>query len=220
MTNGRRLASVVVLALVGGGTAARGANLIQNGTFDTNTTGWTNVAVWDGTRDANNNPNSGSDQVAITSAGPATCTDSVQVVPVSGGTGYDASADILIASALTNVAGQAAVVVDFCSDANCAAWPSTIVGSFSMGPANNSNALDTWLHVASGAQIAPAGAQAAIIFLNPCANATGTFTANFDNVVLQQAATAEVPTLGLGGILALAAGLAIVALLTLARWRV
>jgi len=219
MNTRRWLASAALLTLVAGGSAARAANLIQNGTFDTNTTGWTNVAIWDGTRDANSNPNSGSDQVPITSSGPVTCTDSVQVVPVSAGTGYDASADILVASALTNVAGQASVNVDFCSDANCAAWPSTIVGSFSMGPANNSNALDTWLHVASGAQIAPAGAQAAIIFLNPCANATGTFTANFDNIVLQPAAIGEVPTLDHGGILLLAAALAVAALLALGRAR-
>ncbi len=213
MTAKHWLPTLVLLRLALGSAAAGAANLLQNGTFDTNTTGWTNVAVFDGTR---GNP-AGSDRVAVTSTGGTACTDSIQCVPISGGLGYDASADILVASALTTAPGTASVTFIWSSDPACANLSTTSLGSFAIGPATNANALDQWLHFDSGVQIAPPGARSLFVAPNPCADAAGTFTANYDNLVLQQAPITAVPTLSSTSLLVLGLGLVAAALLLLAR---
>jgi hypothetical protein len=181
---------------------ANAQNLIVNGTFDQNVDSWGNVAVWDGTRDANNNPNSGSDQVPVTFGGEITSTDSFQCVSVTAGKSYNLSGQILIPSALTTASGSAAIYVIWTSSPTCSFTDS--VGSFATNQIGNSNALDTWYGVSATAQTAPPGAVTAFVALDSTASTAGQFTANFDNIVLEATPTPTTATAPATGTIALA----------------
>ena len=184
-------------------------NLIVNGTFNTTTTGWTGATFWDGTRDASNNPNSGSDQVEVVTTSNA-CAMSIQCVPLTPGTTYEMSAEILFPSGSENTAaGEGGVGIAIYPGSNCTGTQNgaTLVGILS----TTTTPKDTWQTVSS-VLVAPATAQSANVELSSCANVVGKTTTNFDNVVVQVAPIAAVPALGSSGLVALTALLALAAL--------
>jgi hypothetical protein len=160
---------------------ATAANLVTNGTFDTNTNGWAGAA-WDGTRDANGSATSGSDQVSVIWQTGTTSQNSIQCVPlISAGTSYNASVAILVPSDpnLNSAPGLAQLQLSWSSDPACQNLNTTETGSFIVGPINSTYPRDKWVVFDSGPQTAPATTRS--MYLAPACRDTGAAPAGFLN---------------------------------------
>lgn len=183
------LRAAIAAGMAFAGTAplgAQAANLVSNGTFDTNANGWTNAVLWDGTRDAGSNPASGSDQVSVSGNG---CTSSNQCVAATPGTAYDLSAQVLISSVLTTGDGIAQVVALWQST-DCLQPLGKVISSDTTSNVGNAAGLDAWHGVSLAALVAPPTTKSIQIGLNTCSQTNNKFTANFDNVSFSVAVAA------------------------------
>ena len=195
----RPLCWVATLCLLAMPLLANAQNLITNGTFDTNVAGWA-YGVWDGTRDANNDPHSGSNQIVAPYQSDNSGLYSSQCVAVTAGQNYILSAQVLIPSALTTTtSGYAELMADWYPDSTCASGNYT--SRLETSHVVSSDGLDNW-HGVGASQTAPPGTHSALIVVFSYAYAPGgQFTANFDNIVFEAqpaapAATATAPAAG------------------------
>ncbi len=167
------------------------ANLVQNGSFDSDVSDWTVVMpavstlVWD-PLDAGGSPTSGSGlgtNAAVVASG--SCFFDQCVGGVLPGHGYDLAAAILYEGGQVTT-GSAFVVLYWYSSSSC-------TGSVGVDstPTVHSSTPDTWVASATPDLFAPAGAHSAVVRLYMTKTEDhDTLAAYFDNVFLGPAASA------------------------------
>jgi hypothetical protein len=172
---------------------AVGQNLLQNGTLDVNTNGWTsydpNIVVSWSSLDADGSSTSGS--ILLTNQAPNGFNSGAYqcVNGVMAGTQLDAGAKIRIPSG--GAAGQTFLLVWFNTASNCSG---SIVGSTGLVGAT---AFDTWTSVLLPDLVVPSGAVSATVMLKVIKNFPNalSFQSYFDDIFLVSAvpATLTVP---------------------------
>jgi hypothetical protein len=192
------------------GTAARATcPTLPNGTFDSDASGWSNFATFDG---SDGDP-AGSLQVGPVPAN--NCGDALSdCFPVLAGDQCVATAEGFVPTGQPTD-GTTSLGIFFFSDASCA----TVIGGQSSAGLPSST-QDVWTPLTTGTAIAPAGAHSMRLFYNVCSPAATPLTSNVDNVVSAPAGSG-VPALGPAWTVALAVLLAGAGALALgARFRI
>jgi len=173
--------------LMGAACAAGAANLVTNGTFNTNTSGWSSSGpglqlVWTDL-DASGSPSSGS------ALGTATTNEGFSIVHcvaggIAGGARYDFSAKVRIPGYAV-VAGSSAILVNWLSGPGCS--------GASTGSRTFSTAVqDTWVSLGEADLTAPAGTQSAQIVVRVWKTGVGgVYHTYLDDVVLNSEGAAE-----------------------------
>ncbi len=203
---------------------AAAQNLAVNPHFDTSVAGWAPTSgplTWDGTRDADGNPSSGSAQAG---SGGGLILDCFQIVTqcitaVTPGQVYQFGGKLFIppgqlAPGNVPVLGGAYVSVAWSADLSCSLTP---ILSTSTGP--SFTATSAWFSSA-GFTSPPPGALSAQLQGSACHTlGNGTLLVNFDDMFFQPAAVAVVPALDGRGLAAFALLLAAAGLLRRGRRR-
>lgn len=175
----RFAASVVCLVLI---SAPCGAQIMENGTFDMDVTGWNTfwngVRVWD-PMDANDSLGSGSCLVTNQSSssgnatGPQQCADEI-----TGGNEYLVESSMYFPSGQTET-GWARVLIRWYSDASCTTQITNTVSP-------SVSTTDQWVEVRKFVE-APASAVAIALRLDVWkVEAIGELSAHFDNVSVSE----------------------------------
>ncbi len=200
--------------LLGVAPVASAQNLITNGDFSSDVSGWSlpNVGqgtlTWSGSRDAGHDPNSGSGLVEnlITLEFGATFASQCIPVPVPGK--YDVGAEILFEWLWQSGLGRAFVVVNLFDGNSCTG---NTVGGTATPPvfSDNSNATinDVWiLSEELGFESPPSAVSAQIKLYTIKVSASGTIQGHFDNVEMtfvpepSAAAMSIMALMALGGV--------------------
>jgi len=205
----------LLLAITCPASSVAALELLTNGTFDADTSGWTanpTIAGWDNTRDAEGVAGHGS---AVVPALQGTCTTLTQCVPAIGAPGYVISSQALVEAG----SGTGHVFVAAKTYASNDCTTGFIQGANTFGGPLPTPA-ETW---STGPFIGDVlfngtGAQSIQLEAKVCADAGGsTVKVNFDDLSIRTAPVAEVPALSPVGLLVLGAALALAALALLRR---
>lgn len=158
-----------------------GANVLVNGTFDTDLSGWLNpwgyTAVWS-SADADGDPGSGSAHLQDEFPGNnGTLVILVQCLPVSGGETVRVAGDLLLPVHADPLGFGAGILVFAYSDTECSADPSYELD------ASVWNQSPDWQHVEASGGV-PAGARSLMVGLGVAkrGGVTETGHAYFDNL--------------------------------------
>lgn len=190
------IASASLAALLLAATPASAQNLLTNPHFDTDLTGWTGLATFDGTRDANGSPSSGSASVAVTT--PTFLVLLRQCIPAAQNTSYDFGGQAFIQQAPAG--GAVGVSLAFTSDSTC----TSSLGS--AGTGSPVSAVGAW-GSSTGTAVSPPGTAGALLLVG--FSGTGNFVVNFDETFVQL--TSAVPAMPPSMLAALALSLAFLA---------
>lgn len=196
-----RLALVFTLVILVAG-AAGAQNLVTNGTFASNTSGWvestnTDHVQWD-PKDASNSGSSGS--IWLFAIGSAGTIEVVQcIAPYTAGSDLSFKGRVNFPSFDTGY-GNAQIGLRFFASPACGG-SSTGTSPLTLG--SQSQQKDAWLTIdtdlASGPLTPPSGSSSAQIFLRIERVSGSTFTAYFDDVVVTAAAPPPTSTVTLFG---------------------
>ncbi len=173
-------------ALVLGGLPAAAQNLVRNAHFDADAAGWSpGNASWDGTRDADGVPRSGSVRSTVvvnqpfdpgdlgcSNAPPTQCIDGIV-----GGSTYSFGGQVLHPAGQL-VRGVGAVYLTWASGSGCAGKFFTVGSPL----VESSSHGGKWTSSAAAAVVAPANAHSAELEAFHCVRAMGTEVANFDDL--------------------------------------
>jgi hypothetical protein len=208
----------LLLVMAAGATQAQ--NLVTNPGFDTGVAGWgPAVAIaWDGTRDADGNPHSGSAQVTDVGGFILTCFPIIrQCIPgtFTAGDTYSFGGKLFVRLGQPIVQPPTGgwVEVGWFADPTCSTPP---VGG-GIGP--TVNATGAWASSTGVSTVPPGGAAAAELRGATCDGDLGSaFLINFDDMFLTPAPVAVVPTLDGRWLAAFAVLLTALACMRLRRW--
>jgi hypothetical protein len=180
MTSMKRVAVVIGLVLVAA-LPVPAQNLVTNGSFDTDTSGWTVSApsgllfVWTDL-DALGTPTSGSGLATTTVTGQAVAISQCVPAGIVAGTSYDFAAVVRVSS--WGVHGTSDVALNWFGGAAC-------TGAATGGTSYSTNSLDTWVQLGQDDVTAPAGTASAEVVLRLTKDASGsTFQTYIDDVAL------------------------------------
>lgn len=203
---GRIAAGMVVMLLVVA-SPMFAVNLVTNPGFAGNTTAWNlnPSTTYDGSNDATGVPGSGSARLAFVAGSPSTTVAVDQCIATGPGT-YTLGGKVLIPNG-QSVGGSGTITVSFFSSGNC----TTGLLFFDSLTTSTTGSFVTL----SKSTTAPPGTTNAWITGQNSATGAGTHTVNYDDFVLDNGVSPNVPALGRFGLLATMialAGLALVAL--------
>lgn len=174
--------TVSLVVLLGVTRPAQAQNLVTNPGFTTNDTGWLfgGGGQWDGTRDADGSPTSGSSRLTATNlpANFGTYGRQQCITGITAGAQYQFGGAILVTQGTTGAAGRISIL--WTSNTACNAYLPT-----SFSPTVTTQG--TWT-TTSATVAAPATAVAALVSLDMIGGTTtGDTAVNWDNVFLQEA---------------------------------
>ena len=227
MSPASRFASVLLpsLLLLAQSRAAA-QNLVTNPGFDTGLAGWGPTdpfsLTWDGTRDADGNPSSGSAQTHHGGGVLLTCFELLTqcINDITPGQAYEFGGKIFIPpQGPMPIPSQASVSVRWSLFPNCAFDSLTNPGIFVQGPLVSTMQSGAWID-SSGFTSPPPGYVSAQLQGVVCHTlAEGILLINYDDMIFRPASIAVIPTLGGPGLAAFAVLLATVAVLRRRRLR-
>jgi hypothetical protein len=206
--NSHRIAAGMVVMLLVVASPMFAVNLVNNPGFAGNTTGWNlnPSTTFDASNDATGVPGSGSARLPFLVAGGSSTTVAVDQCISTGPGTYTLGGKILIPNG-QSVGGTGIITVSFFSSGNC----STGLLFFDSLSTSTTGSFQTL----SKTTTAPAGTTNAWVTGQNSAIGAGTHTVNYDDFVLDNGVSPNVPALGRFGLLAMMislAGLALVAL--------
>lgn len=154
---GLRRAALLAVFVLG---SAQAQNLVPNGAFDSDTSGWqldgAGQLVWS-PMDANGAPGSGAAQLTNTSPSSGFGTGFKRCIPMTSGTAWILSAKAMVPSGVgQSLLNESRPAYRFYSDTNCS---TPIGGPIDFGPGNVAQ-FDLWQNFGPRLAVAPPQAQA------------------------------------------------------------
>lgn len=179
-----QMSAAVGVAVLGASLAAA-QNLVANGDFHSDVSGWTELAEvtlsWDGTSDYQNQPGSGSAEILNEGAGAAN-SGAIQCIDgIVGGQSYNLSAWLRAPTGQTGE-GHATVFVWWYTEPGCS-------GTISSGPITPwLYTSDSWVEMDAGSGDAPLSVQSALVYLNihKTSVTPGAYRVSYDHVVFER----------------------------------
>lgn len=177
----RRSIVILTTLVVCAGAQAWAQNLVANGDFDTDTSGWT-LSVGPGLTfmwtdlDANDSSASGSGLATTTITGETVNISQCVASGVVGGATYDFGVQMRVSS--WGVHGSSEVLINWLSGPSCS-------GAYTGTKSYSTALLDEWVSLGQANVVAPAGSASAQIVLRLLKDAAGsTFQTYFDDIEL------------------------------------